>query len=239
MEASSAGPSEKNLARVQAISGLVFATFLVLHLVNTALAPAGQAAYDGFQRAARRFYQIPVIEAALILAASVHWVAGAIRVVRRWRRGPKGAAAKPPWRIRLHRWSGYYLLLALYGHVLATRGGAWFYGMPADFSFLTFSLRHWPLYFYPYYALLFASGFYHLVHGAIVGLRLLGARLPASLGAMHSRPFWAATAVGALLGALGVAALGGLLFGVDTHRFAEFYAFWDRYFPKSMRPWVN
>ena len=41
--------SERALIRIQAITGLLFATFLVLHLVNTMLAAAGQSVYDGWQ----------------------------------------------------------------------------------------------------------------------------------------------------------------------------------------------
>ena len=41
------------LARVQAISGLLFSLFVLVHLGNTAMAVFGADLYDGYQRAAR------------------------------------------------------------------------------------------------------------------------------------------------------------------------------------------
>src|SRR5262249_33553628 len=149
--------SDRSLIRIQAVSGLAFAVFLCLHLANTALATAGQGRYDAFQGAARGFYQFPAIEIALVVgAATVHACASIARILRR-----RGRRAAPiPLRPRLHRWSGYYLLLVLGGHCRATRGVGLFFGAPADFSFLNLSLSEWPWAFYPYYLLFAAAGLF-------------------------------------------------------------------------------
>ncbi|MEW6776907.1 MAG: hypothetical protein AB1405_11475 [Bdellovibrionota bacterium] len=243
MSEPASGISEKTLIRVQAVSGLFFATFLVLHLFNTLLAPAGQEAYDSFQRAARHYYQMPVMEAGIILAVTVHIFAGVTRALRRRKRIKEsgGGEAAPSLRMRLHRVSGYILLLAIYGHILATRAGDWFFGMPADFSFLTFSLTYWPAFMYPYYTLLFACGAYHLAHGLVMALRVVGAKLPSEWTAPRYKAFWTLAALSALAGFGSVLALGGNLFAVDTGRYPEFIAFWDKAYENFdfLRPWAN
>ena len=53
---------QRRLARVQAGTGVVFATFLALHLVNTMLGALGPAVYDGVQRVLRLYYQLLPVE---------------------------------------------------------------------------------------------------------------------------------------------------------------------------------
>jgi hypothetical protein len=226
--------SEKTLIRVQAVSGLVFGVFLLLHLGNLAAALLGQASYDAFMRNARLYYQFPLVEiAGVVGAAGVHLGAGVMRILRR--RKAAQADTTPTWRVRLHRWSGYYLMAAFAGHVAATRLPGLF-GHPADFSFLTFSLTFAGAFFYPYYALFAASGLYHLTHGTIVGLRVLGVKLPRAATNPRSIPFWAWSALGAVVALAGVLALGGNFFAVDTARFDEWRGVYD-FVPERLRPW--
>lgn len=230
------------LARIQALSGLVFATFLVLHLGNTLTALFGQAAYDEVQGALRLYYQARAIEVVLLVAAVVHGGAG---LTRWWRRPSSKAGVRPPWRLRLHRWSGYYLLIAFTGHVFATRSPDWFYGTPVDFSFITFSLDTWPGIFYPYYVGLFASGAYHLVHGTVVAMRVIRGTADSGPVAASLRRVDAMTrsrlaaATGAILAVGAVAALGGRFFVVDTHRFADYRALYERIAPAALLPWLT
>jgi succinate dehydrogenase/fumarate reductase cytochrome b subunit len=230
---------ERTLIRIQAASGLLFAAFLTLHLLNTILAARGQATYDGYQRVVRWFYQFPLVEIVVVLGAGlVHLGAGAVRILRRRRRARSGQSheARPTLRVRLHRYSGYYLGLMFMGHAIATRGPG-LIGHPADFSFLTFSLRQLPVIFYTYYALFVVAGIYHLVHGVLVGLRVLSVRLPGSATAPRSKPFWAFVGVTSAAGLVGVMALGGTFFTVDTHRFPEWQTLYERFVPPSLRPW--
>ncbi|MBZ0120283.1 MAG: hypothetical protein K8H88_25050, partial [Sandaracinaceae bacterium] len=143
--------SDRALARTQAASGIVFASFLVLHLATALSAIAGQAAYDATLAAMRHYYQLVVVEVALVIGASlVHIGAG---VVRMWRR--RGQRALPiPLRLRLHRYAGYYLMAAYTGHVIATRLAPLAFGVTPDFTFLHYSLTSAGYFFYPYYALL-------------------------------------------------------------------------------------
>ncbi len=227
--------TENRLLRIQAASGLAFATFLVLHLVNTGLASAGQGTYDGFQRAARNYYQLPPVEIAIVLLAPMaHAFASVIRIARRRRAKAVGA---PELRVRLHRLSGYYLLLVLMGHVVATRAPAFVASAPADFSFLNFSLTYWPWFFYPYYLMFALCGLYHLTNGTIIAVRVFGVRVPASLTASRSRPVVGFVGLGGALLVAGVLALGGVFGRVDRGRFEEWRELYDRVAPAAFRPW--
>lgn len=69
--------SDKTLVQIQgkelilfkkaAISGLGFASFSVLHLVNSIFANGGYLLYDGVMEVFRTYYQNPVIEFGLVL----------------------------------------------------------------------------------------------------------------------------------------------------------------------------
>lgn len=218
--------SEATLVRIQAVSGLLFASFLALHLLNTAVAPFGQGSYDGLQQALRLYYQFPVVELVAVLgSAMTHMGVGLWRGIRRLKAGQK----PPHWPLRLHRLAGYFLMLVFAGHVMATRGVGVFFGLPADFAFLTFSLTYFGSVFYPYYLLLGLAGLFHLVFGLSVAVRVLKWRVPV--------PVRWASLVGAPFMVAGVLALGGAFFQVDTGRFEKLQAFYETWLPDYPFPW--
>ncbi len=197
---------EQRLARVQAISGLLFLLFASLHLVNTMLAAHSAAAYNGFQRALRPIYQFPPLEIGLVLAPLlVHVVAG----VRRLRGGPSPRT----WRARLHRWSGVFLLVVIFGHIAAVRGASFFAGVYPEFEGLSFSLWLVPYLFYPYYMTFAVAALYHGLNGAYLALGILGVRVPRVLRTGFG--FWVPVATGAALAVVGVLGMGGWLYAVD------------------------
>lgn len=64
---------DHTLLRIQAVSGLLFATFLVLHLSNTIVSSAGEKTYDSLQGAVRWYYQFPPVEIVAVAgSATVH-----------------------------------------------------------------------------------------------------------------------------------------------------------------------
>lgn len=206
----------KRLLRVQAASGLVFLLFASLHLLNTALAALGPDAYNGFQRALRPVYQHPVVEVSLILAPlGVHIAAGLLRMRGRPRRQPAGL------RQRVHRYAGYFLMLAMAGHVYATRQPALQHGAWPEFEGVAFTFQFLPAWFYPYYAALALAGVLHAALGVPLALGVLGARVPAVL--RRGRGLWIPAGVLAALVVLGVAGLGGLLYPIadqSSHPYA-------------------
>lgn len=225
--------SDQRLIRLQAGSGLLFGTFLTLHLANTVAAGLGQGAYDAWMAALRPYYQFPLVELGAIgLAGTVHIAVGLTRLARRRKRNREQRAAGSDvpvaagW-LRLHRATGYFLLLVIIGHVAATRGPGLLVDMPADFAYLNFSLSTWPVMMFPYYFILFASGAFHLLHGGVVALNALGLR-----AGPPSRAWVRLATLAALVaGTLGILSMGGVFAEVDTARFDEFRAFYERYLP--------
>ncbi len=199
------------LVRVQALSGLMFSLFLVVHLVNTALAAFGPESYDGFQHAMRKGYQYGPVELLVVLGPLfVHVGCGLARMVQR--RGQPRAPVN--WETRAHRWSAYYLLFFFIGHISATRGSSFFYGVFAGFEGVSWTFRWVPAYFWPYYSLLFISGAVHLIIGvkrALPALQLGALPWPRS-----SRAVALTCALAAMLGLTGILHLGGVLRDVGT-----------------------
>src|SRR5262245_25798225 len=127
--------------RIQAVSGLAFAFFLLLHLATTTAAVGGPAAYDATLAALRRLYRPTLaLETILIGVPAVVHVACAVLALRDRRR--RGLHASAP---LAHRVAGWFLVAAIAGHVFATRVMPTFGTGGADFAYLAYSLRNWPL----------------------------------------------------------------------------------------------
>lgn len=208
---------ERALIQVQAASGAAFAVFLLLHLVNQMFAVAGPDAYDGVQAGLRGFYQALPVEILLVCAALVvHIGASVWRMSRRRRRRQ---AAPRALRSRLQRYTAIFLLVAVPGHVLATRGVSLAFDAPLGFDGLAFTMVRASGYFFPYYLVLAVAGLYHLLNGLSLALPRLGLRLPPA--ARSGRLLGAAWLAGALALALGVAGLAGAFSDVEARALAS------------------
>lgn len=197
--------TERLLVRTQQVAGAVFATFVLFHLSNIFIAPLGIEAFNGYQRLLQQVYQFPLIEVGVVLGPLVcHAVAGIwLAILRRGRRGRRSLRA------RLHTWAGFFVLVVIGGHVLATRGASFFFGVFPEFQGLSFSLWYALAYFYPYYFLLAVAGFCHASNGLRMVLSLNGVNIPRRVQSI-------ATAVVAVLVALSLLSLGGFLFDVGN-----------------------
>jgi len=207
------------LVRIQAASGLAFGFFLLLHLATTTAAVGGASAYDGTLALLRRLYR-PTLAVELLLVAvpaSVH-IACAFAVIRERRR--RGLAPDAP---RAHRLAGWFLLVAIAGHVFATRIVPTFGSASADFSYLAYSLLNWPALMRPYYVLLAAAGAVHLTLGSGIALRVFGVRR-AAVGSVPAT--LAAAAV--IAGVMGLVAHAP---SASSARFTEFRALYARFLP--------
>jgi succinate dehydrogenase/fumarate reductase cytochrome b subunit len=196
------------LAKLQAVSGLLFSLFVLVHLGNTAMAVFGADLYDGYQRAARGVYQWPLLELALIGALVVHIVSGILRV-----RARQGSKPEPPLRLRLHRYASYYLTLFIFGHIAATRLPALLADAPPFFGGISFSMHFLPWFFYPYYALLGIAAIYHASYGIPVALGVLGVRAPRFL--RKGPGFWMPVTVGACVIVAALLGFGGFFYEID------------------------
>lgn len=155
------------LKTIQASTGLIFALFVAVHLLNTWLGALGPGIYDGVQATARAVYQFAPVEALLLTALLLHIASGLLRI---WRE-PKRTLST---RGRLHRYSGLFLALVIGGHIAAVRGASWWFDVYPEFLGLAFTVEAVPLYFYPYYFLLGVAGCYHALNGTGIALGRLG-----------------------------------------------------------------
>ncbi len=218
------GPRERSWARVQALSGLVFLTFAGLHLTNQMLAAAGPDTYNGFQRSLRLLYQQPLVELSVVaVPLLVHVVAGVRRMLLRGVRGRGGSG-----RMRLHRLTGYFLLLVIFGHIAAVRGPSLILGIFPEFEGIAFSLWWIPAYFYVYYALLGFAGLYHGANGALLALRALGLRSGPAV--VKGWPFWLPVGAATVLLVLGILGFGGHLFEIADPTISEYAGMWHEQF---------
>jgi succinate dehydrogenase/fumarate reductase cytochrome b subunit len=163
----------RRLEVAQSLSGVVFAAFLLLHLLNQMSAVLGASAYDRVQGTLRSGYQIPPVEIALILLPlGIHMGIAVVTMLRRSRKD-RPVMTLPA---RLHRWSGRLLLLIVVGHAAATRLPAVLDGVVPDFAGVAFTFRWVPLWYWPYYSLLALAGWYHLLYGLAMALPQIGLR---------------------------------------------------------------
>ena len=128
-------------------------------------------------------------------------------------RGRRGSKAKPPLRLRLHRYAAYYLAIFVFGHMAATRLPALLADAPPFFGGVSFSLHYVPWFFYPYYALLGIAGLYHLFYGVPVALGVLGVRAPQVI--RRGPGFWIPVSAGATMIVVALLGFGGVLYPID------------------------
>lgn len=206
------------LKKVQAAFGLLFATFLAAHLVNTWIAVAGPGAYNSLQGIVSVAYQALILEAVILGAVGVHIGCAVLR----WRRERRG---RLPWRARLHRYAGIFLMLAIAGHVTAVRILPAIYGTRPGFEGVAFSLAFFPGFFYPYYLLFGLAGAYHLLNGAVTAAGRLGWPV-----ALPGRWIYAGAGVAGVLTATALLAFGGVLFEVADPWQSDFARLYRRLF---------
>ena len=219
--------------RLQALSGVVFSLFLVLHLLTTSAASAGNAAYDRVLAILRAIYRPhPLVELALVgIPAAIHITCALLRIIER-RRAHVAAPSQPT--MRVHRYSGYVLLLAFAGHVFATRFAPLFATGPtatgkADFSFLAFSLTKFPAFFIPYYLALGAAGALHLFIGLGLAAKIL---FPSQFNTRRARSVsWVFAGAFASAVVAGVSSMALHAASADPTRLSEWTALYQRYVP--------
>ena len=222
----------KTIARIQAASGLVFGVFLVLHLIATISGVAGIAAYDRTLAVIRNLYRPNVaIEFLLIgLSGSVHIGCGVRQMAKRQR---LIAVRGSSW-LKAHRLSGYFLLVTVVGHAVATRIGPTFGAGStatgaADFAYLAYSVLGWPWFFWPYYVLLGMCGAIHLGLGVHLALRILiPRRIPAGA---PSRGYLLGVGAFVLVAAMGVVAIAARSPSSSRQRFTEYRQICERFAP--------
>ncbi len=218
------------LGHIQAISGAVFALFLVLHLITAMSGALGIASYDRTLSALRSVYRSNLLlEVGMIgISGATHLICAVWQMVRR----RNVVALRGPWWMKLHRLSGYFLMVVIMGHVFATRIAPTLATGPtathaADFAFLAFATLAAPAFFWPYYLLLGMAGALHLSIGLHLASRMLGLRTQGSGGA-PSRLRLVLTFGVTLLVTAGVLGILGRASEAPRERFPEYQALMQR-----------
>lgn len=231
----------RTLVRVQALSGLLFAVFVLLHLGNhVAGVLGGVQLHRRLQSAFRWYYQQPLLElGAVVGAAAVHALAGVLLMYRRRQQPAATKTTAVPRPLQWHRWAAWMLLVFVPGHVLATRLAPLVAGVTAGAD-ITFAAAAFDVswFFYPYYTVLAAFGLYHALYGAVRACRTLGwSAVVRPAPAPTARAWLLLLALGLAVGALAVSWMSGALRGpLPVDRAGD----WDRvfqfYFPGYQSP---
>ncbi|KAI9012768.1 hypothetical protein BC832DRAFT_618888 [Gaertneriomyces semiglobifer] len=192
---------DRILAGSQAVSGLAFSGFTLLHLAGHASSILSFSLADTALYAFREIYQDPIVEPLLIggcLIAHITASAGrvALRFVRKNARAQKSVKDDDDRRgdrkpkdghspaftlalreLKLHRLSGYVVGVAILGHIYAARL------VPLrvlpdpsiiDLTFITYGLQQSPLLYFPYYTIFSTAALYHTLYGIPQALSFLG-----------------------------------------------------------------
>eukprot|EP01099_Mayorella_cantabrigiensis_P006991 TRINITY_DN603_c0_g4_i1.p1 TRINITY_DN603_c0_g4~~TRINITY_DN603_c0_g4_i1.p1 ORF type:complete len:249 (-),score=52.78 TRINITY_DN603_c0_g4_i1:41-787(-) len=158
---SSSDKSQNNsqlLKKIQISSGVVFSSFLSFHLLNTGISHFGQQAYDGVQLVLREVYKNPFFEFVLFGSIVAHASSSLLILAKR------KAQSHLPLQLKLHRYAGYFVMAAIGGHILGTRGNEILEGITPDFSLISFTVDYIPG-MSVYYAIFSISALYHMMFG--------------------------------------------------------------------------
>jgi len=176
-------PSVNTLKKMSAASGLVFGIFLAMHLFAHYMLNLGYEQAQETMLAFRVIYQHPIFELSLAASLGVHMYSNTCLYLNRSKinaqvkketdgKKPAGSAE-----LTAHRIAGYILSLSIFGHVFATRLGA-FIMLPDssvyDYGFVASVFEVVPFNLFPIYLCIFGmAGGWHLVYGTRSAIAIL------------------------------------------------------------------
>ncbi len=143
--------------KIHRIAGLIITLFVVLHLFNHAWSIFGANNHIELMNVLRLFYRNIFVETILLLAVFVQIVSG-LQLFKTKRKTAKSDFEK------LHIWSGFYLAIFFFIHLIAVFVGRFILKLDTNFYFGVAGLNTFPinLFFIPYYGLAIISFFGHI-----------------------------------------------------------------------------
>lgn len=165
--------STASLKKISAASGLLFGVFLVLHLLSHYSLVLGMETANDNLRFFRKIYQHPACEIALLVAVVAHMVSNTMLYIKRQKidgSSKKEGGKEPAGSLELkgHRYTGYFLALSIFGHVIFTRIAPLFLlddPSQYDYTFVNHAYKLFGI-FFPVYLVLFGmAGGWHLIYG--------------------------------------------------------------------------
>jgi len=205
-------------------SGLAFATFLFLHLINSISSHKGQAFYDTVQSKFRLYYQNPFVEIVIVLGSLlIHFLSNILLFYLRNvnKIADSGSASK------YQRYSGLVLTVIVGFHATFTRILPYLHGQIADFQTVSFTVEIFPIIFYPYYIFYGINAIYHLSHGFLQSTQVLGLRTGNWVKETQSISFKIFVVIASLAIISAVMAFGGIYYSdINRSKYPEFRKEW-------------
>lgn len=180
--------AEMVLRKLHALSAVLIAAFVPVHIANHLAGLAGAATHIAFMEAARSVYRVRVLELALLSCVAFQIVSGLTLFVLGW----KKRHGMVPW---LQAVSGGLLAFFLVAHVGSVLFGRSVLNLDTNFYFAAAGLHVAPfqLFFAPYYFIAVVALFTHVACAAYrrylsrpQTARILIVAVPSAIGVMVS-----------------------------------------------------
>ncbi|NIG57121.1 hypothetical protein [Chitinophaga sp. Cy-1792] len=145
------------LKRFHRISGIVIATFLVLHLSNHLFALGGPDLHIRVMKLLRPVYRFPPVEILLMLCVLMQVLSGLSLVIT-------NKFYRKPYYVFIQVATGLYLSFFMIYHVRAVLMGRYLWHTDTNFFFAAGVANRYPekLFFIPYYTLSLVCAFAHI-----------------------------------------------------------------------------
>lgn len=218
--------SSVSLKKIQAVSGLFMAIYVIMHLTNHFTLNISYDVADNLMLELRRVYQHPLFEGAFFAALAAHFYANYQIYMRRSKlnatsRSKKNDDAKTPTAVspelKAHRWAGYSLSVLIFTHVIAVRVTPLLYfdnAQDFDYSFAAAAINFFPFHsFTVYYIFLGMVGGWHVIYGVRGALATLQGK--STTGTAFPIPLKIVAAASHLLIVGAVIALGKYYAGIE------------------------
>lgn len=146
------------LKKLHHVSGIVIASFLLLHLTNHLFALGGPALHIAVMNLFRHVYRFLPVEILLLICVVFQVISGVTLVFKKGFR-------KQPLYVIIQIVSGLYLSFFMVNHVRAVMLGRYQWNVDTDFYFAAAVANSYPskLFFIPYYTLSIVCMFAHIV----------------------------------------------------------------------------
>lgn len=145
------------LKKLHHLSGIVIASFLLLHITNHLFALGGPQLHIAVMNLFRHVYRFPPVEILLLICVAFQIVSGVILVFKK-------GILKQPYYVLVQIFSGLYLSFFMIYHVRAVMLGRFVWNANTDFYFAAGVANRYPekLFFIPYYSLSLVCVFAHI-----------------------------------------------------------------------------
>jgi len=202
------------LKKLHHLSGIIIASFLLLHLTNHLFALGGPALHIAVMNLFRHVYRFLPVEIVLLICVVFQIISGVTLVFRK-------IFLKQPLYVIIQIVSGLYLSFFMVFHVRAVMLGRYQWNVDTNFYFAAGVANNYPskLFFIPYYTLSLVCVFAHIACAHyIIGIEKIN-KMPVDINKTKFRKMYKREAagicmVGALITILIMSAFSGVLYDI-------------------------